>query len=446
MITANDCTVHKKSYKKQTFLHHNDVLTGLYNQEKCEVDITQCVEEAVVGGEKGAVLFLDLDNFKNINDGLGRAYGDRLLKEVAIGIQNQWGATGYCYHIGGDEFVILITPEAYGSIKRILANIYTMFNQPWIFLDSECYCTVSMGVAVFPDNGTEASLLLKKAEMAMYNAKRSGRNQYKFYEDKEGTAIRMLEVESSMRQAVAEECEEFVVYYQPIVDTVTEKCISCEALIRWNSRALGFVYPGEFIPMAEYLGLINEIGDYVLERACIQCRKWNENGYPDFQIHVNLSVIQLLQNNIIKNIKDTIQRTGVNPKNLILEVTENLAINDMVRMKDIIAGIKALGVKTALDDFGTGYSSLNYIKQLDFDIVKVDKSFVDDITKDDYQQAFLELIVELSEKIGAKVCVEGVEDTSQLNRIKKIGANLIQGFYFGKPLPAEEFERKFLQN
>lgn len=446
MITASDCTVRKKSYKKQVFQQYNDTLTGLYNREKCEIDLQNYVEHAIEHNEKGAVLFLDLDNFKNINDGLGRAYGDMLLKEIAVGIQNLWGATGRCYRLNGDEFVIIVAPDSYGALKRMLANIYTLFNRPWCFMESECYCTASVGVVIYPDNGTEAAGLLKKADVAMFNAKNAGRNQYKFYEDRSENAIRMLEVESSMRQAVAEECEEFIVYYQPIVDTQTEKCVSCEALIRWNSRALGFVYPSEFIPMAEYLGLINEIGDYVLERACVQCKEWNDNGYPDFRVNVNLSVIQLLQNNIVSSIKEIIDRTGINPKNLTLEVTENLAIKDLTRMKEILAGIKKLGVKTALDDFGTGYSSLNYIKQLDFDIIKVDKSFVDDITKDDYQQAFLQMIVDLSNRLGAKVCVEGVEDVDQLKLIKGIGANLIQGYYFGKPLPAEQFQKKFFND
>lgn len=443
MITANDCTVRKKSYKRQVFEKYTDTLTGLENREKCENDLSLSIEEAIEKGKKGAVLFIDLDNFKNINDGLGRTYGDMLLKEIAIGLHNLWGATGHCYHLNGDEFVINVTPENFDSTKRMLSNIYTLFNRPWSFMDSECYCTASVGVVVYPDNGSDASSLLKKADIAMYNAKKGGRNQYRFYEEKGENAVRMLEVESNMRQAVAEKCREFIVYFQPIIDTETQNCVSCEALIRWNSHALGFVYPSEFIPMAEYLGLINEIGDYVLEQACIQCKVWNESGYPDFHVNVNLSVIQLLQNNVVTNIQRIIKQTGINPKNLTLEVTENLAIKDMVRMKDIIAGIKALGVKMALDDFGTGYSSLNYIKQLDFDIIKVDKSFVDDITKDDYQQAFLELIVDLSQKIGAKVCVEGVEELEQLNLVTNIGVDLIQGYYFGKPLPAEQFEKKF---
>lgn len=444
MITANDCTVTKKSYKKQIFQCYNDPLTGIYNHTKCEMDIRECIDEAVRTNKKGAVLFIDLDDFKNINEGLGRSYGDVLLREIAVGLQNIWGAAGHCYRMGGDEFVILVTPEMYHVLDRILSNVHTLFNRPWCFLDSECYCTMSMGVVVFPDNGTEVSSILKNADIAMYNAKCAGKNKYKFYEENGQSSIRKLEVESNMRQAVEAECEEFVVYYQPIVDTETQKCVSCEALIRWNSSSLGFMGPGEFIPMAEYLGLINEIGDYILETACIQCKKWNENGHPNHRVNVNLSVIQLLQNNVVSNIEMIIEKTGINPANLTLEVTENLAIKDMDRMMGIIAGIKKLGVKMALDDFGTGYSSLNYIKQLDFDVIKVDKSFVDDIMEDDYEQAFVELIVDLAGKIGASVCVEGVEKKDQFDMLKNIGAHLIQGYYFGKPLPADRFEKQFL--
>lgn len=444
MITATDCTVRKKSYKRQEFQQYNDPLTGLYNSAKCEVDLKATIDEIKKNGGEGAFILIDLDNFKNINDGLGRAYGDMLLREIAIGIHNMWGLSANCYRLGGDEFAVLITPSVFGQLDRILNSLHGVFNTPWVFMDSECYCTMSAGVVVFPKYGDDVSNIMKNVDIAMYNAKRAGKNAILFYEEKDVSAIRKLEIESNMRQAVAEECEEFVIYYQPIVDSVTEECVSCEALIRWNSKNLGFVGPGEFIPMAEYLGLINEIGDNVLIKACSQCKKWNDHGFPDFRININLSVIQLLQSNVIENIREVLEESEVNPKNITLEVTESLAITDMDRMMNVLAKIKKLGVKTALDDFGTGYSSLNYIKQLDFDIIKVDKSFVDDVTKDEYQKAFVELIVDLSNRIGAKVCVEGVEEKEQFELLKEIGANLIQGYYFGKPMPAAEFERKFL--
>ena len=213
---------------------------------------------------------------------------------------------------------------------------------------------------------------------------------------------------------------------------------------RWDSKALGFMGPGDFIPLAEYLGLITDIGDYVLEEACRQCKIWNDKGYKDFHINVNLSVVQLLQQNVVENVGRILSRTGVNPRNIVLEITESFAINDMERVLKIISGLKALGPRIALDDFGTGYSSLNYIKQLPLNIIKVDKTFIDDIVEDEYAQAFVKLIVDLSKTIGTQIVVEGIEDIEQYNLLKEIGVNYIQGYYFGKPVPANQFEFEYL--
>lgn len=248
-----------------------------------------------------------------------------------------------------------------------------------------------------------------------------------------------------MRQAVASQINEFVVFYQPVIDAYSRECVSCEALVRWNSKALGLMAPGEFIPLAEYLGLITHIGDYVLEAACIQCRKWNERGYPDICINVNLSVVQLMQKDVVEHIKRIIKKTGVNPKNIVLEITESFAINDMERVIEIIDGLKEAGLHMALDDFGTGYSSLNYIKKLPLDVIKVDKTFIDDIVYDEYAQAFVKLIVDLSKTIGTQIVVEGVEQKEQYDMLKELGVNYIQGFLFGKPIPAYEFENKYLK-
>lgn len=247
-----------------------------------------------------------------------------------------------------------------------------------------------------------------------------------------------------MRQAVASEIQEFIVFYQPVVDAKTKECVSCEALVRWNSKALGFVGPGDFIPLAEYLGLITDIGDYVLEEACKQCKFWNDNGYPHFHVNVNLSVVQLLQKNVVENIGMILNKTGVDPRNIVLEITESFAINDMDRVMKIIAGLKALGPRIALDDFGTGYSSLNYIKQLPLNIIKVDKTFIDDIVEDEYAQVFVKLIVDLSKTIDTKIVVEGIESKEQFELLKDIGVNYIQGYLFGKPVAADEFTQKYL--
>lgn len=442
VATITDITQKKKNQQKIEYQAHNDFLTGLYNRIKSETDLRKIIRKAVREGTKGAVLFIDLDDFKHINEGLGHQYGDILLQQIAAGLQSVPGLRGKCYRMGGDEFLVIVDPEMYSSIDRIIDNVIRMFNKPWYLMETEYYCTMSMGIALFPEHSVDVHEITRLADIAMYEVKNNGKNSYKYYDGlKRLNSTKRLDMENSMRQAIASEISEFVVFYQPVVDISTRKCISCEALVRWDSKALGFMGPGEFIPLAEYLGLITSIGDYVLEEACIQCKYWNEHGFPDFRINVNLSVVQLLQKNVVEIVKGTLDRTGVNPKNIVLEITETFAINDMARVLDIIDGLKNLGPMIALDDFGTGYSSLNYIKQLPLDIIKVDKTFIDDVVEDDYAQAFVKLIVDLSKTIGTKIVVEGVERREQVELLEKMGVDYIQGFYFGKPIPPEEFEK-----
>lgn len=446
ICTAVDITQKKKNQQKIEYQAHNDFLTGLYNRMKCESDLRKVIKNAVKDGTTGAVMFIDLDNFKHINDGLGHQYGDVLLQQVAAGIQGIAGLRGHCYRMGGDEFVIIIEPQLYDQLDRLVRIISDMFNRSWYLMGTEYYCTMSMGIARFPEHGSDVNELIKKADIAMYEAKKGGKNRYAYYSaGNDSGSIKQLDIENNMRQAVASECDEFIVFYQPVVDAVTRECVSCEALIRWNSKALGFMAPGEFIPLAEYLGLITSIGDFILEEACRQCKDWNEHGFPDFRININLSVVQLMQKDVVDNVKKILDRTGVNPHNIVLEITESFAINDMERVMNIVKGLRRLGPKIALDDFGTGYSSLNYIKQLPLDIIKVDKTFIDDIVDDDYAKAFVKLIVELSKTIGTKICVEGVESREQYEVLSQIGVDYIQGYYFGKPVPVGEFAHRNLR-
>lgn len=442
VCTAADITQKKKSQQKIEFQAHNDFLTGLYNRMKCESDLRKIIKQSVKDGVKGAVMFIDLDDFKHINDGLGHQYGDILLQQIAAGLQSIVGLRGKCYRMGGDEFVAIVMPDMFSELERIANKVKDMFNKPWYLMETEYFCTMSMGIAVFPDDSKDVHEIIRLADIAMYESKKNGKNGYTFYDScsKLNTA-RRLDIENNMRQAVASGIDEFVVFYQPVVDVRTGECSSCEALVRWDSKALGFMGPGDFIPLAEYLGLITSIGDYVLEEACRQCRYWNEHGMPDFHINVNLSVVQLLQKDVVGTVARILKKTGVKPRNIVLEITESFAINDMDRVLEIIRGIKELGPRIALDDFGTGYSSLNYIKQLPLDIIKVDKTFIDDIVEDEYAQAFIKLIVELSDTIDTDIIVEGVENEAQLNILKELGVDYIQGFYYGKPVPAYEFEK-----
>lgn len=445
VCTIMDITQKKKNQQKIEYQANNDFLTGIYNRMKCEADLRTILKQAVEEDIKGAVMFLDLDDFKHINDGLGHQYGDVLLQQIAAGLQSVPGLRGHCYRMGGDEFLVIVPPNQYSNLDRIVDNVIAMFNKPWYLMGTEYFCTMSMGIATFPDNSCEVHELVKMADTAMYDAKKSGKNRYSFYDSKKDVnTIKRLDIENNMRQAIATQIQEFIVFFQPVVDIETRKCVSCEALVRWDSKTLGFMGPGDFVPLAEYLGLITDIGDYVLEEACKQCKLWNDMGYKDFHINVNLSVVQLLQKDVVKNVREIFDRTGVNPCNIVLEITESFAINDMDRVMKIIDGLKELGPEIALDDFGTGYSSLNYIKQLPLNIIKVDKTFIDDIVEDEYAQAFIKLIVDLSKTIGTEIVVEGIEDIHQFQLLKEIGVDYIQGYFFGKPVDAEKFEEIYL--
>ena len=439
----------KKLYQHKIEMQANtDFLTGLYNRMSCERDLGRQVDAAKKTGKKGALLYLDLDDFKHINDGLGHQYGDVLLKSISHSLQRVVGIENTCYRMGGDEFVIIVPFDQYEEFDRIVSDIQAVFSKPWFLKDNDYYCTMSMGSVTFPDMGDTVIDLVKKADIAMYEAKHSGKNRVVHY--KEGTNTgsgRRLDMEKNMRNATAEGYEEFEIYYQPIIH-VSENgaCAGAEALIRWNSSKLGFIPPAEFIPLAEYLGLITPIGNYVLKEACIQCHKWNQSGYPDYKVNVNLSVVQLLQADVVEIVEQTLEETGLTPRNLVLEVTESLAINDMDRMKMILNRIKCLGVNIALDDFGTGYSSLNHIREIPFDLIKVDQSFSKNLAKDAFACSFIKMVVELAGTLEVRVCVEGIETQAQLNMLKGMNVEYIQGFYFDQPMRLEDFEQKYVAN
>jgi len=447
LYSLYDITDKKLYQRKIEQQAYTDFLTGLYNRMCCERDLARQIDQAKKCHETGALLYLDLDDFKHINDGLGHQYGDVLLKAISHSLQRIDGIENTCYRMGGDEFVIVIPPGAYKRFEKIVEDIKEIFSKPWFLKDADYYCTMSMGIVTFPDEGDSVTDLIKKADIAMYEAKKSGKNRLARYSDSiDSTSGRRLDMEKNMRDATVDGYGEFEVYYQPIINIQDDKehCAGAEALIRWNSAKLGFIPPAEFIPLAEYLGLINPIGNYVLREACQHCREWNEKGYPDYKVNVNLSVVQLLQPDIVDIVERTLQESGLTPQNLTLEVTESLAINDMERMKGILNGIKALGVHLALDDFGTGYSSLNHIREIPFDVIKVDQSFVKDLAEDAYSQSFIKMVAELAETIGVSVCVEGIETTNQYEVLHGMKVKYIQGYYFDRPMPRLSFEEKYV--
>ncbi len=438
----------KKQYQQEIENQiSSDGLTGIYNRMRCEKDLAECIRDAELNGCEGAFLRIDLDDFMNINEGLGHRYGDALLKGIAYNIQMIAGIENNCYRFGGDEFGVIVHGDAYKELSRICRDLREIFEKPWFLKGADYYCTMSMGVVCFPTDGNTVEDLTRKSDMALRTAKKKGKNGVEFYNGKvEDKSFYRLDLEKNMRRATLNECNEFEVYYQPIMDQQKQgnQCCGAEALVRWNSEELGFITPNDFIPLAEYLGLINPIGEHVLYEAAKRCKYWNDCGHPDYKVNVNLSVIQLLQNDFVKKVKDVLDRTNINPKNLTLEVTESLAIHDMGRMKNVLEQIRTLGVHVALDDFGTGYSSLNHIREMPIDVIKIDRCFVENLAEDEFAIAFVKMVSELAKTIGVTVCVEGVEDRKQLEALKDMNVRLVQGYYYGKPMPVQDFEKTYL--
>ncbi len=445
------CSIHditeKKAYQRRIEQQaYTDFLTGLYNRMCCERDLAKYVDTAKRMNTEGALLYLDLDDFKHINDGLGHQYGDVLLKSISHSLQRIHGIQNTCYRMGGDEFVIIIPPSENPKFEDIVEGIKGIFAKPWFLKDADYYCTMSMGIVQFPEEGEIVQDLIKKADVAMYEAKKSGKNRVATYKSNSGAeSSKRLDMEKNMREATVSGYKEFEVYYQPIIDTeLGNICTGAEALIRWNSEEMGFINPADFIPLAEYLGLINPIGNFVLKEACKACKRWNDSGHPNYKVNVNLSVVQLLQTDIVDIVERILNETKINPENLTLEVTESLAINDMERMKAILNKIKKLGVHIALDDFGTGYSSLNHIREIPLDVIKVDQCFSAELSNDEFSKSFIRMVSELAVAIGVKVCVEGIETKAQVDVLKDMKVRLIQGFYYDKPMAKDEFEAKYV--
>lgn len=439
-----DKKVYQQKIERQV---NNDNLTGLYNRMRCEQDLERYIKDAEKNGSEGAFLCIDLDDFQNINDGLGHQYGDTLLKAIAHNLPRIEGIESDCYRISGDEFAVIVHGEMYKELSRICKDLREVFERPWFLKNEDYYCTMSMGVVCFPTDGNNVDDLTRKVGVALQTAKKKGKNCVEYYNEKvEDTSIYRIDLEQNMRRATLNACNEFEVYYQPIIKQGGERpaCCGAEALLRWNSTELGFIPPSDFVPLAEYLGLINPIGEHVLQEAVKRCKYWNDCGHPDYKVNVNISVIQLLQPDFVSKVKQVLDRSRINPNNVTLEVTESLAINDMERMKKVLKNLKALGVRVALDDFGTGYSSLNHIREMPIDVIKIDKCFIDNLSEDEFAGAFVKMVSQLAKTIGVAVCVEGVEQRKQLEILKDMQVDMIQGYYYGKPMPVNEFEKIYL--
>jgi diguanylate cyclase (GGDEF)-like protein len=431
-----------------------DSLTGLANRHFFEQRVAQALESSRRTGHFTAVLFLDVDNFKRINDTLGHAAGDMLLKEVAqrlvasVRISDEVTLAGSDpnYHeqvgrLGGDEFTVLLTGlRQPGDAQLVAQRIVDALRVPVKLAETETVITASIGSAIFPNDGEDVQSLLKNADTAMYYAKRGGKNSCQsFVESMTIAASRRMKIEDHLRRAM--DREELLLHYQPQVDPLNDSVVGVEALLRWNSLALGSVGPQEFIPVAEETGLILPIGEWVIRQACAQAVRWQSQGLPPLRMAVNLSARQIMEKGLVETVSNILAETGFDPGNLELEITESMLAEDTDGVVDTLHRLKALGVKLAIDDFGTGYSGLGYVKRFPVDRLKIDRSFISDIPTDSNACAVTLAVVALAHSLKLGITAEGVESEAQLAFLRERGCNEIQGFLYSTPLtPSEVFE------
>ena len=447
LYTIVEATERKRLIQELERELDTDALTGLHNRRRCERTLDQYIREYGTSGDGGALILINIDDFKHINDGIGHNSGDILLKQVAQDLLKLPGVENNCYRLEGDTYAIVLTDHQIYLLNDVVEELRSMFVRPWYLNGEDYYCNMCLAIVRFPEDADNAKEIMAKAEVAMNDAKRNGKNRISRYNDAvEMTDIRRSDMERCLKEAVENRCEEFEIYFQPVTDIREgmDKCLGAEALLRWNSPELGLVSPADFIPMAEYLGFMGRIGGHVLHEALLSLRYWNDYGHPDFSVSINLSALQLLQSDIVETVSKVLRETGVVPENVTLDVTEAMSVSDLARMKRVLADLRRLGVKVALDDFGIGNSSLNHIRELPIDQIKIDRSFVRDIHEDKYSAAFVRLVAELAHTIGLTTVVEGVETEEQLKELRDIGTEFIQGYYFGKPMTREAFEEKYI--
>jgi diguanylate cyclase (GGDEF)-like protein len=421
-----------------------DPLTGLPNRVSFQEDLTRELQMARTNGKMVAVLFLDLDRFKYINDTLGHKVGDQLLLAVASRMKSCLTPLEKLYRLGGDEFIILKAchcerSESVDLAKRILGQI----EQPFEVEGHDLFISTSIGISFYPEDGDDMDTLYKNADMAMYRAKDSGRNTYQTFDSMMNErAVERLSLEKDLRKAI--EREEFVVYYQPQIEVRTGRLIGMEALVRWMSPERGMVSPGQFIPLAEDTKLIVPIGEWVLRTACRQTKAWQEAGYDPLRVSVNLSAEQFQQPKLIEMIAGVLEETGLDPRSLELEVTESMTMHNIDRAIATMHELEALGIRISIDDFGTGHSSLNYLKKLPIHTLKIDQSFVRDIPDNPDDAAIATAIIAMAHSLNLNVVAEGVETEEQLQFLRERCCDEMQGYLISRPLPPEEFA-KFLE-
>ena len=419
------------------FMAQHDQLTGLANRTLFHARLEHAMHNAARRDEYLAVLYLDMDHFKPINDALGHEIGDRLLIEAARRLESFVREIDTVARLGGDEFAIVLEGiNSTQDVATVSQKIISGLAEAFTIAEHSLHISSSIGVAIYPQHGKDIPTVIKNADAAMYKAKQSGRNKCVFYKENFGKlAKENLSLDNELRQAVYD--EQFILHYQPKYDVASETITGSEALLRWQHPQHGLIYPTKFIPLLEKNGMISTVGKWVLKSACAQHAKWQKNGLPVGKIAVNLSGQQLLQRNFNNVVKEILDETGLNPNMLEVELTESLLIQNTKLTMSILDSLKSTGVSIAIDDFGTGYSSFDYIKHYLVDTLKIDRSFIMDVASKPREAAITSAIIKLAQELGIHVIAEGVESLEQLNYLKTQNIDEIQGYYFSPPVNAD---------
>ncbi|MBT2655282.1 EAL domain-containing protein [Bacillus sp. ISL-18] len=435
---------HYRAVEKINFMAFHDDLTGLPNRRLFNQRVNQAIEREVKDPKKGlALLFIDLDRFKLINDSLGHGVGDQLLREVGGTLQSCIRKQDIVARQGGDEFTILLDEVSKQQIISTSQAILEKLSQPFFICGHEIFITPSIGISLYPPDGVDAEELIRKADIAMYKVKHEGRNNFKFYEPIfDNKTNDRLELENELRKALDK--EEFILHYQPIIDLSTDKLAGVEALIRWIHPQHGQVPPDHFIPIAEDTGMIVKIGEWVLRTACEHWNNLKKRGILLPTISVNISIRQFYQPNLISMIASILKETNMEPKHLTIEITESMTM-DVERALTILNHLKCLGVNISIDDFGTGYSSLSYLKAFPIDFLKIDKSFIRDMPKSKGDENIATTILLMARNLGLSVIAEGVETAEQLEVLRRFECGRAQGYLFSRPLATEPLEKFLFQ-
>lgn len=435
----------KQTQKQIEYIAQHDALTNLPNRLLSKLRFEQDWLEAIRSRTSIALLYIDLDNFKEINDTLGHSAGDEFLKVISDRLKRVVRKVDTVSRQGGDEFLIIVKDiKDNRDIVAIAEKTITSVARSVSLSNTQFECSGSVGISIYPDDGRDYETLLKKADLAMFHAKEKGKNNFQFYDEKlKKNLLEHLKVVSELKVALSQ--KQFELFYQPKICLSSNSIIGAEALLRWNHPKKGLIPPDDFISAAEKSGLIIEIGRWVIARACRQCKQWQDKGFENTTVAVNVSPMQFGQDDIASLVSKVLEKTKLKGSQLELEITESLLLDESETLNKTFNNIRQLGVKTSIDDFGTGYSNLKYLKHFDTSFIKIDQSFILNMLESNEDQAIVSAITQMAHSLNIKVIAEGVETQQAVNKLKDIGCDFAQGYYWAKPLPVRDFYKLLIE-